>query len=130
MSIKVNQLSKNFGDQKAVQSISFEIQEGEIVGFLGPNGAGKSTTLKMLIGQIEPDSGSATINDLDIAKSPIEIKKIIGYLAENNPMYKDMYVKEFLQFVGEIHGIPNKKLKNRITEVINLVGLQLSLIHI
>lgn len=123
MSIKVNQLSKKFGDQKAVNSISFEINEGEIVGFLGPNGAGKSTTLKMLIGQIEADSGSASIEDFAISNNPIEIKKIIGYLAENNPMYADMYVKEFLQFIGEIHGIPRTKLKTRIQEVIELVGL-------
>jgi len=124
MSIKVKELSKKFGDQKAVNSISFEIKEGEIVGFLGPNGAGKTTTLKMLIGQIEPDSGYAKIEELDIANDPIEIKKIIGYLAENNPMYKDMYIKEFLQFIGEIHRIPSKKLNTRIQEVIDLVGLQ------
>jgi ABC-2 type transport system ATP-binding protein len=124
MSIKVNNLSKNFGIQKAVNSISFEINEGEIVGFLGPNGAGKSTTLKMLIGQLKPDVGQAKIDQFDIENDPIEIKKIIGYLAENNPMYKDMYVKEFLQFVGEIHGISSQKLKTRIQEVINLVGLE------
>lgn len=124
MSIKVSNLSKIFGQQKAVNSISFEINEGEIVGFLGPNGAGKSTTLKMLIGQIKADEGDAQINQFDISENPIEIKKIIGYLAEKNPLYSDMYVKEFLQFVGEIHQIPSKKLKQRIQEVIDLVGLQ------
>jgi ABC-2 type transport system ATP-binding protein len=124
MSIQVNELSKYFGQQKAVNAISFNISEGEIVGFLGPNGAGKSTTLKMIIGQIKPDSGHAKIDQLNIEKDHIEIKKIVGYLAENNPLYSDMYVKEFLNFIGQIHRIPHKKLAKRITEIIDLVGLQ------
>lgn len=124
MSIQVSGLSKNFGKQKAVNSISFTIQEGEIVGFLGPNGAGKSTTLKMLMGHLTADEGFAKIDELDVIKDHLAIKKIIGYLAENNPLYSEMYVKEFLQFIGQMHQIPTKLLKNRIQEVIDLVGLQ------
>ena len=121
MSIIVSGLSKTYQNQKAVDEISFELHEGEIVGFLGPNGAGKSSTLKMMIGLIGKDAGSITINGLESPKDALKIKSQIGFLAEHNPMYKDMYVREFLEFVGTIHQITN--LKIRITEVIELTGL-------
>ena len=124
MSIQVVDLSKNFKQQRAVNSISFEINEGEIVGFLGPNGAGKSTTLKILMGHIHADAGYATIENMNIEKEPLKIKGMIGYLAENNPLYSDMYVKEFLLFIGDLHQIPSKILKKRIDEVVLLVGLE------
>lgn len=122
MSIIVTGLSKRYKNQLAVDAISFELQEGEIVGFLGPNGAGKSSTLKMMIGLISKDAGKIVINGLEIPKDELAIKAQIGFLAEHNPMYKDMYVREFLQFIGEARNIPN--LKNRIEEVIDLTGLR------
>lgn len=121
MSIIVSGLSKSYQTQKAVDNISFELHEGEIVGFLGPNGAGKSSTLKMMIGLIPKDEGTIQINALEIPKDLLKIKSQVGFLAEHNPMYKDMYIKEFLTFVGNIHKIPNGK--KRIEEVIELTGL-------
>jgi ABC-2 type transport system ATP-binding protein len=123
MSIIVSGLSKTYQHQKAVDQVSFELQEGEIVGFLGPNGAGKSSTLKMIIGLIEKDAGSIQINGLEMPKDSLKIKSQIGFLAEHNPMYKEMYVREFLEFVGTIHQL--KSLKNRVEEVIELTGLTL-----
>jgi ABC-2 type transport system ATP-binding protein len=125
MSIKVKNLCKQYGQQMAVDQLSFEVNIGEIVGFLGPNGAGKSTTMKILTGYLTSTSGSTEVMDLDTTANPIEIKKNIGYLPENNPLYLEMYVKEFLNFTGELYGIKGDKLKNRITEVIDLVGLGL-----
>jgi ABC-2 type transport system ATP-binding protein len=125
MSIKVKNLCKQYGQQMAVDQLSFEVNIGEIVGFLGPNGAGKSTTMKILTGYLISTSGSTEVMDLDTTANPIEIKKNIGYLPENNPLYLEMYVKEFLNFTGELYGIKGDKLKNRITEVIDLVGLGL-----
>ena len=93
MSIQVNQLVKIYGEQKAVNDISFHIGKGEIVGFLGPNGAGKSTTMKMITGYLKPDGGSAKVCDIDVAQNPIEAKRKIGYLPEANPLYYDMYVR-------------------------------------
>ncbi|MEY2792779.1 MAG: hypothetical protein RJA76_771 [Bacteroidota bacterium] len=122
MSIIVSGLSKTYQNQKAVDQISFELHKGEIVGFLGPNGAGKSSTLKMMIGLISKDSGTIEINGLRIPQDSEKIKKQIGFLAEHNPMYQDMYVREFLAFVGKIHQI--KDLNNRINEIILLTGLE------
>jgi ABC-2 type transport system ATP-binding protein len=93
MSIVVKDLMKVYGEQKAVNNISFSIQKGEIVGFLGPNGAGKSTTMKMITGYLSPDSGVATVSNINVAANPIEAKRKIGYLPEANPLYFDMYVK-------------------------------------
>jgi ABC-2 type transport system ATP-binding protein len=123
MSIEIIELTKNYGQQIAVDQISFVVKPGEIVGFLGPNGAGKSTTMKMLAGYIAPTSGIAKINGLEIQKEPIEIKKNIGYLPEHNPLYLEMYIKEFLEFIGNLYGLKGLFLKNRISEVIDLVGL-------
>ena len=121
MSVSVKQLTKLYGEQKAVDNISFEIKAGEIVGFLGPNGAGKSTTMKILTGYIPPTSGSAIINDIDVSVDDKAVKKCIGYLPEHNPLYHEMYVKEFLSFVADLHQLNNKQ--HRINEMIELTGL-------
>ena len=121
MSIQVSSLTRMFGTQKAVDNVSFQLNRGEIVGFLGPNGAGKSTTMRMITGYLEPDSGTATVAGIDVKKQPLEAKKKIGYLPEANPLYYDMYVKEYLGFIADVHKIPNKK--QRITTIIDTVGL-------
>ena len=121
MSIIVKKLVKEFGSQKAVNEISFEAKPGKILGFLGPNGAGKSTTMKMLTCYLAPTSGDAEICGKSILTDSLAVKKLIGYLPENTPLYNDMYVKEFLTFVGETYQIAN--LKNRVEEVIKEVGL-------
>src|SRR5215218_6147454 len=105
MSIKVNNLSKIYGTQKAVNNISFSIEKGEIVGFLGPNGAGKSTTMKMITGYLLQDSGEANVCGIDVIKSPIDAKKKIGYLPESNPLYYDMYVNEYLSFIAGVYNV-------------------------
>ncbi len=122
MSIQVKDLSKIYGQQKAVDQISFEIKTGEIVGFVGPNGAGKSTTMKILTGFIPPSSGEVKINNFDLIEDSLEIRKHIGYLPENNPLYLDMYVKEYLEFVAGIYKLGNKT-KSRINEIIEQTGL-------
>ena len=121
MSIEVNKLTKIYGDQKAVDNISFKVQKGEIVGFLGPNGAGKSTTMKMITGYLEPDDGEAIVSGIPVSTSPIETKRRIGYLPEANALYYDMYVREYLKFIAEIHHV--KDARNRIEEMIKLTGL-------
>jgi len=121
MSISVKNLSKLYGQQKAVDSISFEARPGRILGFLGPNGAGKSTTMRMLTGYLEPTSGEVEISGKNILSEAIEAKKNIGYLPENTPLYADMYVKEFLNFVGQTYQLNH--LPARINEVIKMVGL-------
>ncbi|RZJ70962.1 MAG: ATP-binding cassette domain-containing protein [Flavobacterium sp.] len=121
MSVKVTALAKHYGAQKAVNEISFEAKPGKILGFLGPNGAGKSTTMKMLTGYLAPTSGEAEICGKNIALEPLTIKRLIGYLPENTPLYNDMYIKEFLSFVGETYGL--NELKKRVEEVVKLVGL-------
>ena len=122
MSIEVKNLSKFYGQQAAVNDISFSIQKGEIVGFLGPNGAGKSTTMKILTGFIPATSGEVNICGMEVDVDSLETRKKIGYLPENNPLYLDMYVREYLEFVGKIYKVPN--LKARIDEMIQQVGLE------
>lgn len=122
MSIKVSSLTKIYGTQKAVDNISFELKKGEIVGFLGPNGAGKSTTMKMITGYIPPTNGTAEVCGFDIQKDPMEVRKRVGYLPEANPLYFDMYVREYLGFTAGIHGL-GKSAKDRIEEMIGLTGL-------
>lgn len=124
MSIQVINLLKKYGEQIAVNNISFEIAKGEIVGFLGPNGAGKSTSMKIMTGFLQPDGGDALICGIDIKKDPLLVKSKIGYLPESNALYYDMYIKEFLSFLAEIHGL-NGKSKQRINEVLELTGLTL-----
>lgn len=121
MSIQIDSLSKNYGTQKAVNDISFKAKRGEIVGFLGPNGAGKSTTMKILTGFIKPTEGVVLVNDINVLEKPIKAQKSIGYLPEHNPLYVDMYVKEYLQFQAAIYNIS----KSKIEEVIDKVGLKL-----
>lgn len=121
MSIEVSRLTKIYGTQKAVSDLSFSIGKGEIVGFLGPNGAGKSTTMKMITGYLQPDSGLVKVAGLPVKEQPIATKKKIGYLPEANPLYTEMYVREYLAFAAGIHGI--KDSKKRIEEVIALTGL-------
>jgi ABC-2 type transport system ATP-binding protein len=122
MSITVSNLTKIYGKQKAVNDISFNVSDNEIVGFLGPNGAGKSTTMKILTGYLSPESGTATVNGIDVIKNPLEAKKVTGYLPEGNPLYYEMYVREYLEFIANIHRLGSAK--NRIEEVIDLTGLR------
>ena len=122
MSIEVRDLTKLYGEQKAIDAVSFKVGKSEIVGFLGPNGAGKSTTMKIITGYLQPDKGDATVCGISVKDQPLEIKKKIGYLPEGNPLYNDMYVKEYLDFVEDVHRIKNKKQK--ISEVIGMVGLE------
>lgn len=122
MSIKASGLTKFYGAQKAVDALSFTIPTGQIVGFIGPNGAGKSTTMKMLTGYLPPSSGSAQINDLNIIEHSLEVRKHIGYLPEHNPLYTDMYVKEYLSYVAGIYKLGKIK-KQRIEEIVDLTGL-------
>lgn len=121
MSVQVHQLTKLYGKQKAVDQISFTAESGKILGFLGPNGAGKSTTMKMLTCFIPPTSGSASICGFDIVEKPMEVRRLIGYLPEHNPLYLDLYIQESLHFMANVHQISNKK--GRIRDVIEQVGL-------
>lgn len=121
MSIKVDQIQKTYGEQIAVNNISFEIGKGEIVGFLGPNGAGKSTTMKMITGYLRPDSGNIFVCDIRVEGEAISTKKKIGYLPESNPLYYEMYVREYLGMMAGLHGLHSPN--NRIEEVIVLTGL-------
>jgi len=124
MGIKVNNLTKIFGHQFAVDNVSFNVQSNEIVGFLGPNGAGKSTTMKIITGFLPPSKGKVFVENYSVSDSPLQIKKIIGYLSENNPLYEDMYVNEYLRWVSNIYKLPSMVKKNRIVEMIGLCGLQ------
>lgn len=121
MSIEVKSLLKIYGEQKAVNDISFKVDKGEIVGFLGPNGAGKSTTMKIITGYLKPDHGKAVVCGINVAEEPLETKKKIGYLPESNALYYDMYVKEYLEFMTEIHKV--KTQKSKVRDVIELTGL-------
>ncbi len=125
MSIIVKKLTKLYGIQKAVDAISFEIKENEIVGFLGPNGAGKSTTMKIATSYISPSSGSVFVNNVDVNENPLEVRKNIGYLPEHNPLYLDMYVHEYLHFSGRFYGLTKNNLKKRTSEVIEMCQLGL-----
>lgn len=122
MSVKVQELTKIYGSQKAVDQISFEAKPGEVLGFLGPNGAGKSTTMKIITCFIPQTEGKVEVCGFDTEKSPMEVRKRIGYLPEHNPLYKDMYVKEYLSLCARIHRL--SKAKSRIAEMIERTGLQ------
>lgn len=121
MSIEVRNLLKVYGEQKAVNNISFKVDKGEIVGFLGPNGAGKSTTMKIITGYLRQDGGDAFVSDINVAQEPLATKKKVGYLPEANALYYDMYVKEYLGFIAEVHKVENRRVK--IENVIQLTGL-------
>ncbi|XOV91214.1 MAG: gliding motility-associated ABC transporter ATP-binding subunit GldA [Bacteroidota bacterium] len=122
MSIIIDRLTKVYGTQRAVNGISFEAKKGVITGFLGPNGAGKSTTMKMTTGYLRPDGGSILVEGINVLESPLEVKKLTGYLPEHNPLYLDMYVREFLGFIGRIYRLGN--LKAKVEEVIEKTGLE------
>ncbi|ASW73080.1 multidrug ABC transporter ATPase [Chryseobacterium piperi] len=119
MSLQIINLTKKFGEQTALNDINISIDKNEIIGLLGPNGAGKSTLMKSIVGALKIDEGQIIFNDKNISEHEIESKKNIGFLPENNPLYLEMYVKEYLQFVANIHQIP----ESRIDEVIELVGI-------
>ncbi|PIE50614.1 MAG: multidrug ABC transporter ATP-binding protein [Flavobacteriales bacterium] len=119
MALQIINLSKKFKQQKALDSVNINIQKNEIIGLLGANGAGKSTLMKSIVGAIKVDEGQILFNEKDITKSPIICKKKMGFLPENNPLYLDMYVKEYLSFVANLHQIPS----SRIDEVIDLTGI-------
>jgi len=123
MSISVKNVTKVYGKQKALDNVSFEIKKGEIVGFLGPNGAGKSTMMKIITGYIPPTSGYVEVNGLSIFENSLEIKRQIGYLPEHNPLYYEMYVKEFLEFIAKLYGI--KDVQKRVKEMIDICGLEI-----
>ena len=123
--LKVQNLTKIYGSQKAVNDISFEAKAGEIVGFLGPNGAGKSTTMKIATCYLTATSGNVEVCNYNVQKNPLEVRQNIGYLPEHNPLYLDMYVKEFLEFIGGIYGLKGQSLQKRISDVIELFGLTL-----
>lgn len=123
MSIVVENLSKKYGEQKAVNDISFEIKTGEVVGFLGPNGAGKSTTMKMITCYMAPTSGDVRLDEFSILTHPEDIKKKIGYLPENNPLYTDMAIIDYLRFCAEIQGVTKQRIPARIGDMVEMCGL-------
>ncbi|TXF91680.1 gliding motility-associated ABC transporter ATP-binding subunit GldA [Neolewinella aurantiaca] len=121
MSVIVNNLTKIYGDQRALDGISFEAPAGQILGFLGPNGAGKTTTMKILTCYLSQSSGSASVFGHDVETDSLEVRKLVGYLPEHNPLYKDMYVREYLAFAARANKLP--KAKARIEELIEMTGL-------
>lgn len=122
MSIKVNNITKLYGTQKALNDVSFEVNASEVVGFLGPNGAGKSTMMKILTCFIPQTTGQASVCGFDVAEESLEVRKNIGYLPEHNPLYLDMYIKEYLEFIAGLHRLKNNK--QRIADMIEITGLQ------
>lgn len=121
MSIAIQKLNKYYGKQQALTDVSFSLNKGEIVGFLGPNGAGKSTLMKIITSYLQQDSGKVQVCNLDTQEQDLQVKAKIGYLPEHNPLYTDMYIKEYLNFVGEIYKVKN--LNSRIDEIIKQIGL-------
>ena len=121
MSVKITNLTKTYGDQVVLDNISFEVGKSEILGFLGPNGAGKTTTMRIITGSLFPDSGEVNVSGLDVFKDIEEVKKKVGYLAEHNPLYSEMYVKEFLLFIAGVYGVNDKREK--VKEMIEMTGL-------
>lgn len=122
MSIAVHKITKYYGRQKALDEISFQVKPGEIVGFVGPNGAGKTTAMKILTGYMLPSSGEAMINGKNVTEQSMEVRKTIGYLPEHNPLYEEMYIVEYLEYVAGLYGLKN--IKERIEELIRLTGLE------
>lgn len=123
MTLQIKNLTRLYGQQRAVDNISFEIARGEIVGFLGPNGAGKSTTMKIATTYLPPTSGTVLVEGLDVTQHPQEVKKIIGYLPEHNPLYTDLYVREYLEFAGRFYGLRGAKLRQGVDRIIEVCGL-------
>jgi ABC-2 type transport system ATP-binding protein len=123
MSLQIKGLTKVYGSQKAVNNISFDVKEGEIVGFLGPNGAGKSTTMKITTCFLPPTTGEVWVGGLNVVEKPMQVKQITGYLPEHNPLYLDLYVHEYLTFIGKLYGLRGEHLKHRVQEIVTLCGL-------
>lgn len=123
MSVEVQNLTKVFGSQRAVDNISFKVDKGQILGFLGPNGAGKSTTMKIATCYLPPTAGTVVVNGNDVSSDPIAVRRQVGYLPEHNPLYLDMYVKEYLEFTGSVYGLRGGRLKDRLREMVALCGL-------
>ena len=124
MEVSVENLTKSYGFQKAVDDISFKVNTGEIVGFLGPNGAGKTTTMKIITCFMGPNDGDVKVGGISVRNNPEEVKKRIGYLPETNPLYKEMPVIDYLHFVAEIQGVPASKIRDRIFEMVSVCGLK------
>ncbi len=125
MAVEVKQLTKLYGRQRAVDDISFTVGTGQVLGFLGPNGAGKSTTMKIATGYVPPSAGTILIDGFDVQEAPLEVRRHVGYLPEHNPLYLDMYVKEYLAFIGELYGLAAKYRQQRIAHMVELCGLGL-----
>ena len=123
MSISINKVTKFYGNQKALDQVSFDIPDGQIAGFIGPNGAGKTTLMRIITGYLQPTEGKVFINGLPVEQNSKEVRRLIGYLPESNPLYYDMYVEDFLSFVAGIYRLKNKS--KRVEQVIDLVGLGL-----
>lgn len=123
MSIRINGLNKKYGTQKVLNEVSFEVKPGEVLGFLGPNGAGKSTTLKIITGLIRPDQGDVTVCGMSVNTNPLACRQKIGFLAEHNPLYLDMYIPEFLRFMGKLQGMKSQVLEKKIKEIIEITSL-------
>jgi ABC-2 type transport system ATP-binding protein len=123
MSLHITHLTKVYGQQTALNDISFSLEAGEIVGFLGPNGAGKSSTMKIATCFLPPTSGQVKVKNFDVVEQPLEVKKITGYLPEHNPLYLDLYVHEYLHFIGGLYGLRGKRLKQRVAEMVDRCGL-------
>jgi ABC-2 type transport system ATP-binding protein len=124
MSIKVTNLTKYYGENLAVDDITFEVNKGEILGFLGPNGAGKTTTMKIITTYLPPTSGSVSVDDMDVEENSLGVRRKIGYLPEQNPLYFDMNVEDYLDYVATLDGIPDEKIKSRREEMIDVCGLE------
>jgi len=123
MSVSVSNLTKKYQNQRAVDNISFEVKTGEVLGFLGPNGAGKTTTMKIITGYMAPSDGGVKINGISVLENPEKIKPLIGYLPESNPLYQDMLVLEYLEFIAELQNVPKNKIQDRIVEMVKVCGL-------
>ena len=123
MAVEVQNLTKIYGQQRAVDNVSFSVSAGQIVGFLGPNGAGKSTTMKIATCYLPPSSGTIVVNGFDVTESPLEVRQQVGYLPEHNPLYLDMYVKEYLAFIGRLYNLKSKFASDQIRRMIDLCGL-------
>ncbi|MGV3504300.1 MAG: gliding motility-associated ABC transporter ATP-binding subunit GldA [Adhaeribacter sp.] len=123
MSVEVKHLTKIFGQQKAVDDVSFRVEAGQILGFLGPNGAGKSTTMKIATCYLPPSSGTIQVNGYDVVQEPLAVRRSVGYLPEHNPLYLEMYVKEYLEFAGHLHQLRGAALQQQVREMVGLCGL-------
>ena len=124
MSIAVQDLTKLYGEQKAVDNISFEVKTGEILGFLGPNGAGKTTTMKIITCYMPPTSGKVEVDGLDNAEHSLEVRKKIGYLPEMNPLYLDMNLVDYLEYSAQLHGLKGASMQHRLKEMVHTCGLE------